>query len=68
MCACHAKIFYSKHYDPYSIANKASRDHDLLSMWWLLKEPFVLLSVFLYDFFSVFLGSRTAWMFGKTPP
>ncbi|CAN8009185.1 unnamed protein product [Ixodes pacificus] len=32
----------------------------------ILKQPFF--CCFVYDFFSVFLGSNTAWMLGRTPP
>ena len=46
--------------------------HDFSDIWWLLKEPFFVWCsrVFVYalGFFSVFLGRRTAWMFGSTPP
>ena len=43
----------------------------LIIFGWLLKEPLgseVRLVVYFLAGFSVFLGRRTAWMLGSTPP
>ena len=53
--------------------NACAIDHDSCYDWWLLKEPLMLdrmesKTLQAFAFFSAFLGSSTAWMFGKTPP
>ena len=51
--------------------NKLSLPLYFCNICWFLEEPFECwkgLLVYTLDFFSVFLGSSTAWMFGSTPP